>query len=424
MPRVNRRRRRHRRLQPAHCLWGAVSVAWVLAAAYPHCVWAAEAPAPCHEVVLEAPVTGAAITDAGAQGFGIAVARLDVLALTDSQASALFRARGKWITLSPGGVHVCWVPIAGMGEAPSLCLRAASGDVTHTVTAPLGELEKPGRMAQPISRAALTETGHAIWYCARRDMDRWQQSLLLIDAATGQATPLPTGVTPGSTSVAAAEGVFVAAHDTADGESVTAAYDVTGAALWALPCGESQPCNVTVSPDGRRIACALVPLGRALTRAQRQSEGRVWVIDARTGTTAAEAAYMSPICFARGSDALFGVTGNGVALADAVTGARLWEYSVTDEGRANASDIVSGGEVVGCLVHPVGPAVGAARPPSRALVLRADGTLLWTDTLERDDEGRLAAGLAVSPNGSRFAVWQGNRLRIYDVSDFAPAVDE
>ena len=413
------RPQRHHRWQPqpslAHWVVMMVSVAWVLLAAYPHRAWAEQAPAPCHEVVLAEPITGAVITDAGAQGFGIAVAGLDVVALTDSQASVLFRARGKWITLSPGGVHVCWVPIAGVGEAPSLCLR---------VTAPLGELEKPGRMAQPISRAALTDTGHAIWYCARRNMDQWQQSLLLIDGATGQAKPLPTGVTPGSTSVAAAEGLFVVAHDTADGASVIAAYDVTGASLWALPCGELQPCNVTVSPDGGRVACVLVPLGRALTRAQRQSEGRVWLIDARTGTITAEAAYMSPICFARGSDGLFGVTGNGVALADAATGARLWEYSVTDEGRANASDIVSGGEIVGCLVHPVAPAVGAVRPPSRAVVFRADGTLLWTDTLERDAEGRLAAGLAISPNGSRFAVWQGNRLRVYDVSDLPTAMDE
>ena len=97
---------------------------------------------------------------------------------------------------------------------------------------------------------------------------------------------------------------------------------------------------------------------------------------------------------------------------------------MTDEGRANASDIVSGGEIVGCLVHPVAPAVGAVRPPSRAVVFRADGTLLWTDTLERDAEGRLAAGLAISPNGSRFAVWQGNRLRVYDVSDLPTAMDE
>jgi len=107
-----------------------------------------------------------------------------------------------------------------------------------------------------------------------------------------------------------------------------------------------------------------------------------------------------------------------------MTGQLLWEYSVTDEGRANASDITGGGETIGCLVHPVASAVGAARPRSRALVLRADGTLLWADTLERDDEGRLSAGLAISPNGSRFGVWQGNRLRIYDVGDLAPATGD
>jgi hypothetical protein len=424
MPRVKRRCQRQKCRQLAHWVGRAISVASLLLAAYPHCVWAEEASAPYHEAVLAAPITGAVITDAGAQGFGIAVAGLDVVALSADQASTLFRARGKWITLSPGGVYVGWVPIAGMGEAPQLCIRATGGELTHTITAPLGELEKPGRMAQPISRLALTDTGHAIWYCARRNMDEWQQSLLLIDAATGEAKPLPTGATPGSTSVAAADGVFVVAHDVADGESVITAYDVAGASLWSLPCGELQPCTVTASADGKRVACAMVPLGRALTRAQRQLEGRVWVVDARTGDVSTQAALMNPVCFARGGDALFGVTGSGVALADAMTGGRLWEYSVTDEGRANASDIAGGGGTLGCLVHPVASAVGAARPPSRALVFRADGALLWTDTLERDDEGRLSAGLAISPNGSRFGVWQGNRLRIYDVSGLPSATGD
>ncbi len=424
MPRVKRRCQRQKCQQLAHWVVAMVSTACLLLTAYPHCVWAEEAPAPYHEVVLAAPITGAAITDAGAQRSGITVAGLDVVALSDDQASTLFRARGKWITLSPGGTYVGWVPVAGMGEAPGLCIHAAAGDVTHTVIAPLRALEKPGRMAQPVSRLALTDAGHAIWYCARRNMDQWQQSLLLIDAVTGQARPLLTGVTPGSTSVAAANGVFVVAHDVADGESVITAYDVAGASLWSLPCGELQPCTVTASADGRRVACAMVPLGRALTRAQRQLEGRVWVIDARTGDVTAAASYMNPVCFARGSAALFGVTGSGVALADAMTGELLWEYSVTDEGRANASDIAAGGETVGCLMHPVASAVGEARPPSRVLVFRADGALLWADTLERDDEGRLSAGLAISPNGSRFGVWQGNRLRMYDVSDLRLPADE
>ena len=101
---------------------------------------------------------------------------------------------------------------------------------------------------------------------------------------------------------------------------------------------------------------------------------------------------MNPVCFA-GVAMRSGVTGSGVALADAMTGQLLWEYSVTDEGRGAAGHH-RGGETIGCLLRS-GVGCRCSRPRSRA-GHSPTAFLLWADTLERDDEGRLSAGLAIS----------------------------